>query len=70
MDERFPKMIESKMTKNELEFYASYRAHMESVTKDIAQLKKNNEQEYFKLKKDKDIERMNAQLSFFREEAL
>lgn len=62
--------IDDQIAKNDSEFLAAYRSHMQQVQKELEAMKKKMNECEFIIKKDERVRKLQAQISWFRDEAL
>ena len=62
--------IDAQIAKNDGEFLAAYRSHMQQIQKELENMKKKMNECEFIIKKDQRVRKLEAQIGWFREEAL
>mmetsp|Transcript_5250 Transcript_5250/g.8128 ORF Transcript_5250/g.8128 Transcript_5250/m.8128 type:complete len:101 (+) Transcript_5250:110-412(+) len=62
--------IDNRLANNDEDFMAAYRGHMQMVERELESLKAKTNESEFIMKKDERVKKLEAQMAWFREEAL
>ena len=66
----FDQQIDRQIAGNDSDFMAAYRGHMLRIQSELDRLKKKTNECEFIIKKDERVKKLEAQIAWFREEAL
>lgn len=66
----FDQQIDRQIACNDSDFMAAYRGHMLRIQSELDRLKKKTNECEFIIKKDERVKKLEAQIAWFREEAL